>query len=113
MPEVWEEDVTTLLTAERQAILLGDFEAVLALSVAKENLISQIETSKLPANDLARHLGRLQDNQTLLAAAMKGIASAQTRLKELTNVRDGLTVYHHNGRTDRIANCRPAFERKA
>ncbi len=108
------QDILDHLTAERAAILRGDFPGLDRLRVEKVPLFDRLaQTNGMAAFDLQQIGSGVARNQRLLAAAMAGVRHAGARLSAVTEVRDTLRTYDRSGQTCDVAGHRPAFERKA
>lgn len=86
-----------LLSAERQALLAGNTEALVALLPAKERLIADFG-EQAAQEELVKMQNRVLRNQVLLDQAMAGLKAAANRLAELRKVREGLQTYDKSGR---------------
>ncbi len=113
MDESANKKLMKLLLRERAALLVGDFGSVVALFPKKEELLVDLERTKVRQNQMEQLRTELSGNQILLAAALDGIGNAQRRLNELEKVRNNLTVYDQSGQLDQMQLARPALERKA
>jgi hypothetical protein len=108
------QEVLDHLTAERAAILRGDFPALDKLRVAKVALVDRLaQSSGMTAFDLGQVGAGVARNQRLLTAAMAGVRQAGARLSAVTDARDTLRTYDQRGQTRDVAQLRPNFERKA
>ncbi len=113
MPDQTSREILTLLTEERATIRSADFDQLDKLAERKKALFAALETSQPSKAELAEIKMRLDTNQTLLSAAMKGVAEAQERLSAVRNVREGLSTYDQSGQISRVQTGRPGVEKKA
>ena len=56
---------------------------------------------------------RMKQNQSLITAALCGVAAARDRLNALENVRDGLTTYDQSGNMSLVPTTQNRVEKKA
>ncbi len=96
---------------ERHAIRAGDFSGLDVLAVRKEALISDLRGA--PPDALGRLRARAQENQRLLAAALKGVRAAQRRLDTIIRASRSLSSYDALGRACTIASGGSQVERRA
>lgn len=102
-----------LLDLEKKALISADFEQLGGFLQQKEDLLGQLARAK-PARHLLRPIrAKMDENQSLLAAAIKGVAAAGERLEALRNVQNGLRVYDPSGRVDFVQTHRHSLEKKA
>ncbi|MFO8126932.1 flagellar protein FlgN [Yoonia sp.] len=102
-----------LLELEKKALISADFEQLGGFLQQKEELLEQLARAK-PAKHLLRPIrAKMDENQSLLAAAIKGVAAAGERLEALQNVQNGLRVYDPSGRVDLVQNRHHSLEKKA
>ena len=113
MPEVLVAKLNDVLDLERQALLSADFDALGPLLDQKQGLLTQLERVAPRRSELKRIAGSMADNQSILAAAIKGVAAAGERLEALQNVQNSLSVYDHSGRVELIQKHQHALEKKA
>jgi len=101
------------LDLERQALISADFETLGRLLQQKEHLLGQLAKSK-PAHAVLRPIRqKMDENQTLLGAAIKGVAAACDRLQALQNVQNNLSIYDHSGRVELVQKHPHNLEKKA
>lgn len=96
---------------ERHAIRTGEFSGLAELATRKEALIGNLRGA--PADALDHLRARAQENQRLLAAALKGVRAAQRRLDTITRASRSLNSYDALGRARTIASDRTQVERRA
>lgn len=113
MPDHISTFVAALLVQERTAIRTADFEGLAALSDEKTRLFDALPKSNATRRDLAEIKRQIDENQTLLSAAISGVAAAQDRLAAVRHVRDGLTIYDQSGQMAKVNAARPGLEKKA
>jgi len=113
MPDTVFAKLGLVLEQEKLALLSGDFTVLDSLAPEKAALFSRLELLHPDATSLLKITAKLDENQTLLAAAIKGVASARDRLDALSHVQKTLSVYDHSGRVEFVPNRRPALEKKA
>lgn len=102
-----------ILDQERHALLSADFKALAAFVSRKENLLTQLDKTT-PAEEVLRPIRqKMDENLSLLAAAIKGVAAAGARLSALQNVKNGLSVYDNAGRLEHVRTHNSALEKKA
>lgn len=106
-------DLGALIDAENAAILAGAFSQIAALSQRKAALVEQALSRPPPAAEIAQLAHKIQHNQRLLQAAIKGVGAAQARLAALRDVRDGLQIYDRSGQFANLPAPRPELEKKA
>ena len=82
-----------LLKEERQAILRGDFEHVDRLVQLKEKMQQRLIDAQLPKANIASIQIALQQNQTLLDAALKGVRDAIETLREIRTLHENFANY--------------------
>lgn len=97
-------ELSTLLDAERVALLDGDLDRVADLLETKEVLFDKVGAEK--PKDIAA-LQTLDDkirrNQLLLDGALQGIKAVAERMAELRKVHTSLETYGADGRKKQIA----------
>jgi len=102
-----------VLDLERQALIAADFDPLGGFLQQKEKLLGQLAATR-PSPDLLRPIRRKMDaNQALLAAAIKGVAAAGERLEALHSVQKGLSVYDDSGRVELAQRHKHSLEKKA
>ncbi len=107
------KELIHLLEKERLALHVGAFEELDQLAGAKTSLFESQTRGGSSATDLALIRNKLSENQTLLAAAIRGVTAARERLAALDNVRDGLAVYDQKGQLAKVPTTKPALQKKA
>ncbi|WP_394155466.1 hypothetical protein [Loktanella salsilacus] len=107
------EALLKLLEKERKSITSGDFHSLAEFAEKKSSLSQSLSTTALPAPVLAQIHSDLKRNSKLLLAICDGIESAQSRLKAISEVRTGLSLYTANGERQIVARCADTLERKA
>jgi hypothetical protein len=113
----WLTRMEDLLASERRALRFGEFGQLAYLAEAKTQLSYRIDglaagpTSILPK--LERLRARAAENQRLLAAAMKGVRSAQHRLDMIRRAGQSLNTYDKLGRKRPLGAAPGTVERRA
>lgn len=103
-----------LLKEERQAILRGDFEHVAQLGRAKEKSLQRLIDAELPDADIAPVKVALQQNQTLIDAALKGVRDAIGTLREIRTLHENFASYSALGtRKLTLVNARNRLNRQS
>lgn len=102
-----------LLDQERVAIRTANFERLAVIADKKGALFSALPDSDATPGELTQIKQRIDANQTLLSAAISGVAAAQDRLSAVRHVREGLSVYNQSGQMDKVKTPRPGMEKKA
>lgn len=93
--------------------MTSEFAPLADLVMKKEWLLEQLTLSR-PATEVLRPVrAKMAENQTLLAAAIKGVAAAGERLEALQQVQNNLTVYDQSGRVDLVQKRQRSLEKKA
>ena len=105
--------ILALLDHERAAIRNADYETLDQLAAEKETLFRALNSSNPDKADLATIKKRLDENQKLLAAAIKGVTDAQGRLSAMRQVREELSVYDQTGHVSKVQTRRSELEKKA
>lgn len=113
MPDRISTQMIALLSRERTALRKADFEELASLAEEKSLLFEALPHSRATDHDLTKIKDRIDENQTLLSAAISGVAAAQDRLNAVRNVRDGLSVYDQSGQIAKVQQPRPGMEKKA
>lgn len=92
----------TLITAEREALLSGDFDRLSELLEEKQRLADALaETPSLPG-DLAPLRDGLRRNQELFDHAMAGLRNVAARLGDLNRARRATDTYDAKGKRQTI-----------
>ena len=113
MSEAIITELHALLDREKQALMAADFDPLAELLAQKETLLHQLACSK-PTTDLLGGIQtKMDENQTLLAAAIKGVSAARDRLEALKTVQNTLSTYAPDGRVELALNRRRSLEKKA
>lgn len=109
------EELDDLLSREKTHLLKGDLPKFSELLNEKEALLQRL--SEAPSSDSANMQQvqmRMQYNQSLLEAAMRGIRSAADRLQDMRAIREGIETYDSRGRRQVLPNAGAGgFERRA
>ena len=107
------QDLRQLLDAENAAIINGDFHVLDSLAADKSALFQRLHDADIRQTDLRRIARDIQKNQTLLGAAITGVAAARARILALRDVRHGLQVYDHTGQFANLPVARSVLLKKA
>jgi len=102
-----------ILVNERAALLSADYGALDKLAADKETHLSLMAQNPPDDAILAVIKAKMNENQDLIATALRGVRAAQERLDALEAVRDGLTTYDPAGRVASITTPQSRFEKKA
>ncbi len=108
-----KHDLHALLDAERKALISADFDALAGLEDQLLRLDALIKGGQIDASVLQSVVSKARANNRLLQAAMKGIQSAQKRLKDMSDVRDGLSLYTQKGERLHVKANAKTLEKKA
>jgi flagellar biosynthesis/type III secretory pathway chaperone len=107
------QDMHSILDDERKALLAARYEALVPLESAKADLLTQLAQTTSSKEELASIKKKMDENQSLLAAAIAGTQAARERFDALRNVRRGLSVYDKSGTLAMVPSQQNAVERKA
>lgn len=102
-----------LLDKEKEAILKSDFIMLQGLAKPKENLMSLVAKSQVPAATLNTLEKRIANNQRLLMASAKGIRRARERLMSLKSPSPDFNTYGPAGTTTSMVRKSLTMKRKA
>lgn len=106
-------DLKTLLDAERDAILAGDFDALTEIAERKQTCLRALASDRPSPAEVAA-LRRIQArNQAMLNSSGQGIKSVMRRLGELREAQNGLNTYSQTGRKDPLTKTSGRLEHKA
>jgi flagellar biosynthesis/type III secretory pathway chaperone len=108
-----ETEIETLLEAERNALLLGDFAALSDLLARKQALVAELAASGVGASALRRLRAMAERNATLLEASMRGLRGASRRLSEIRRANGPLYTYGQDGAQQTLGTPAGSFERRA
>jgi len=93
------QEIDTLLEQERNALIEGRLDDLVALIARKEELAHALADAPLGESDALERLQRkAARNQAMLDSALRGIKSVSTRLSTIRKVRENLESYDHQGR---------------
>ncbi len=95
------ERLTRILAAERHALLIGDLDAVAAMTPEKEDVARALEGAKGP--DLRRLSAALAQNGALLTAARTGVGTVIATLQNQRVARTSLSSYDRSGKATTIS----------
>lgn len=113
MGKVDHKELLRFLASEKDFLLSGNIAEIINRTEEKVNLFQDLKDYQTPDKILHSISMRLVQNQKLIAAAIRGIQNARSRLNELENVRAGLTVYDKNGHLNNASSGKTCIERKA
>lgn len=102
--------LSQLIMIEREALLAGDLDAVVALAEEKASMAQTLEQEN--AADLRILSSQLEHNGRLLAAAREGVATVLTTLKNQREARNSLASYDRTGRARQISPVGGGTERR-
>lgn len=104
-----------LLEREREALLNGDFDTLVAQLEEKQALVETLNDLDGGGDgELEALQGKVQRNQALLNSALEGIRSVAARMSALHQVRKSLDTYDESGRKTTIEGLRnPKMEKRA
>ena len=102
-----------LLDEECKALKAGDLSALAPIAVQKSQILIDLDNGKERTLDLATIRAKAARNETLLAAAIKGVKTARKRISELEAVKSDLRVYGKDGTLQNARRQSSAMERKA
>jgi len=92
------DELDALLEKERAAILAGDLKGMGRISRNKEKLLNSYELIAPNMESLEYLRKKVTRNQTLLAAAIRGVRAVTTRLGALQNGQSKLNTYNKAGK---------------
>lgn len=104
-----------LAVLDREGIALqnGDLAALPLIAEEKSRFSAALETELATQAELEILRAKASANASLLAAAIRGIKAARSRLDALSEVRGVLSVYGPSGQLDRVQTKQSDVERKA
>lgn len=102
-----------VLDQEGAALRNGDLGALPEIAEQKIKLSAEIQKQTFDQKQLEILRAKASANASLLAAAIRGIKAARSRLDALSEVRDVLSVYGPAGQIERVPTKRSDVERKA
>ena len=97
------ERLDALLNAEREALMVGDFERISSLLEQKEALVDELRSTGTTAEALTPLRTRLRRNQELFDQALAGIRNVAARLGDLNRVRKSVETYDSKGKKQMIS----------
>ncbi|WP_368185795.1 hypothetical protein [Aestuariibius sp. HNIBRBA575] len=107
------KDLLNLLDEEREVILEGRFEKLESSSARKSALFIKLNEVSADERSLTMLAATVSRNQALLRAAMRGLADASKRIKDVQRAHGTLSTYNGNGQVSNYTPTKPAFEKKA
>ena len=105
--------LTRVLALERAAILAGNYAELSVLATQKETHLGALSTLVPKRSDMRRIKASMDENQDLLAAALRGVAAAKDRIDALQSVRDGLRTYDQSGQVTNVHKGAQSLQKKA
>jgi hypothetical protein len=108
-----KDDLHALLDAERDALISADFDALAGLEDRLLHVDALVKGGQIDPSILQGVVTKAKANGRLLQAAMKGVQSAQKRLKDMSDVRDGLSLYTQQGERLHVKANGRTLEKKA
>jgi hypothetical protein len=102
-----------VLDREGKALQMGDLAALSEIAEAKMALSLSLHQSRATKQELEILRAKASANANLLAAAIRGIKAARSRLDALAEVRGVLSVYGPAGKLERVPTRQSDVERKA
>lgn len=106
-------DLLAVLDREGDALRAGDLSALPGIAEEKTRLSVEVKKQRVTQHQLEILRAKASANASLLAAAIRGIKAARTRLDALSEVRDVLSVYGPTGDIKRVPTRPSDVERKA
>ncbi|MFW2545325.1 flagellar protein FlgN [Primorskyibacter sp. 2E107] len=104
----------TLINAEREALMEGDFGRIAELMEEKEMLAGTLAETDHSEADVAPLRDGLRRNQELFDHALAGLRNVANRIGEANRVRKSLETYDENGRRTTLSTPVPnKLERRA
>lgn len=103
----------TLLDRERSALIAGDYVLLDQLGPEKWDLLTQLPSLALQANDLRPIAERIDRNQRLLSAAILGARAGKDRIDVLRHFGQAFATYDKSGQRTKIGTKPNIIERKA
>lgn len=92
------ERLQSIVEAEREALLSGDFERLSQLLPDKEQALSELAEADNPPAALRRLRASVERNQALFDRTLAGIRSVVARIAELGEVRKSIGTYDSAGK---------------
>ena len=90
--------LSSLIEAEREALLAGDLQRVEGLLDEKTALAEELSALSPPPDELKPLRRALQRNQELFDRALEGIRNVVNRLGDMQQVRKSLETYDSQGK---------------
>ncbi|MCB2135388.1 MAG: hypothetical protein KDE08_05505 [Rhodobacteraceae bacterium] len=102
-----------LLGDERQALREGALARLGELVRRKSDLLATISVASVDLRRLQSLQGSAERNRVVLAAALKGIRAAETRMSMIRSADKALSVYDSRGRSQNLGPATSELERRA
>ncbi len=106
-------DLARLLAEERRCLKEGALGDLSSLVTRKEALLAGLSARPADLRGLRKTLMQAEENQRLIAAALKGIQSAQVRLRAIRDAGNGMASYTEKGRAVRLDQGVSQVERRS
>lgn len=106
-------DLARLLDEERRCLKNGALGDLAPLIARKQALVAALSSGRSDLPGLRKTLMQAEENQRLIAAALKGIQSAQVRLRAIRDAGNGMVSYTAKGRAVRLDQGVSQVERRA
>ncbi len=100
--ESLEKRLETLISAERDALLAGDFDRISELVDEKQDLVQGLEASSASTEHLSPLRDGLRRNQELFDQALAGLRNVAARLGDMNRARKSINTYDALGRKQSI-----------
>jgi len=113
MHDPWVRRLHAILDAEHVAILAGDFDSLNAQSTEKEALLARRPGVMAEQDELSAIARKVSRNQSLIAASLRGVRTAQVALQDAQNIAEGSKVYGRNGEVSRLSGKSGDFSHRA
>lgn len=112
------ESIEISLEKERDAIMLGDFEALGVLIDDRESLVDQLEKDLSPddvpaINTIESLQAKARRNAKLIRAAIDGVSAANKQIAEIEAAHSKLSTYSENGQIRDVLKPRNTVTKKA
>ncbi len=106
-------ELLSILAEERQALLCARYDALPAIAVAKDLCLQELSRMPFAKSALFDVKKKVDENQNLITAALRGVDAARKRIAALEDVRDVLTTYGPSGKVSVMPNAKNTIEKKA
>lgn len=106
-------ELDSLLTRERLAILAAQYDELAEIAGQKIACLKRLDADPPDQTSLKELKALMDANQSLISAALRGVAAARDRVAALESVRDSLTTYDKSGKVSLVQTARKRVEKKA